>query len=303
MPRNPKTGDLMTKEELREINKKRFAEALESGSLYNTGPITEEGGTSFSPERWDEYFKKNPEEAPQGWTNQKDYQEKLETGEIDTTVESLADMDKMEVYDEDDNLIYADGKEITQDRGLGGDRDAEGNFKTYMRPIDIKDSEVTVKDEQVPTEDVLADIESRRTPEALAAAEDRKKDREKRMADVNAIDVDSEVAVEMAEEDMAKEIEKEDSFENWLDNFNSMSDEMFGSINPEDLTEYGENAVAAYNQIKGMAQGLDEEVGGMLTKGVDSDSKTDMMKSAMINAGLNEDQSASLLDKLKGICN
>jgi len=302
MPRNPKTGDLMTKEELRELNKKRFAEALESGSLYNTGPITEEGGTSFSPERWDEYFKKNPEEAPQGWTNQKDYQEKLEAGEIDTTVESLADMDKMEVYDEDDNLIYADGKEITQDRGLGGDRDADGNFKTYMRPIDIKDSEVTVKDEQVPTEDVLADIESRRTPEALAEAEARKKDREKRMADVNAIDVDSEVAVEMAEEDMAKEIEQEDSVENWTAHFKSMSEEMFNSIEPEDVASLTENGQKAYNELKGMRTPLDEEAGGMLTKGVDSDSKTDMMKSAMINAGLNEEQSANLLGKLKGIC-
>jgi len=37
-------------------------------------------------------------------------------------------------------------------------------------------------------------------------------------------------------------------------------------------------------------------------KPVDEDSKADMMKSAMINAGLDEAQSADLLGKLKGLC-
>ena len=79
MPRHT-DGSLMTKEQLKEENIKRFNEAIASGNLYNTGPKTEEGGTSFSPERWDIYFKSNPEDKPDGYTNQKS----CRTGSDDT---------------------------------------------------------------------------------------------------------------------------------------------------------------------------------------------------------------------------
>ena len=114
--------------------------------------------------------------------------------------------------------------------------------------------------------------------------------------DMDAGDVDAEVEAEMA-------IEEEDSVENWTTNFDSMSEDMFNSITAEDVAKLPKNAQTAFNQKKGMTQGLDEEVEGMLSqKPVDEASKTDMMKSAMINAGLDEAQSADLLGKLKGIC-
>lgn len=290
-------GSLLTAKQLKELNRQRFLQGVEAGTLYNIGPITDEGGTSFSTDRWADYFKKNPDEAPSNWTGDtKSYIEKPKTDQ-----EFLADMDNMEVYDDEGELIYADGKEVgEQDRGLTGDRLADGSLrpetKTSMRPIDIKDGEVTTKDEQVSTEDVMADIESRRTPEALLAAEARKEDRADRMKALDNQDVDAEVATEMA-------IEEEDSVENWMANFDSMSDEMFNSISAEDVADLSENAQAAFNQKKGMTQGLDEEVQGMLSQDPSDESKADMMKSAMINAGLDEAQSTALLGKLKGICN
>jgi len=290
-------GSLLTASQLKELNRQRFMEALASGDLYNTGPISD-GGTDFAPDRWAAYFESNPDEAPSDWTgDSKSYVEKPKTDQ-----EFLAEMDNMEVYDEDDNLIYADGQEVgPQDRGLTGNRDGDGSLrpetKTSMRPVDIKDGEITIKDEQVPTEEVMADIESRRTPEALAAAEDRAEDRAKRLKKLDMTDIDAEVEAEMA-------IEEEDSIDTWAANFDSMSDDMFNSIKPEDIAELSANAQAAFNQKKGMTQGLDEEVGGMLSqKPVDEESKNDMMKSAMINAGLDETQSTALLGKLKGLCN
>jgi hypothetical protein len=265
--------------------------------LYNTGPITDSGGTEFGTDRWASYFKSNPDEAPSDWTgDSKSYVEKPKTDQ-----EFLAEMDNMEVYDEDDNLIYADGQEVgPQDRGLTGNRDGYGSLrpetKTSMRPVDIKDGEITIKDEQVPTEEVMADIESRRTPEALAAAEDRAEDRAKRLKKLDMTDIDAEVEAEMA-------IEEEDSIDTWATNFDSMSADMFNSIKPEDIAELSANAQAAFNQKKGMTQGLDEEVDGMLSQKPSDASKTDMMKSAMLNAGLDETQSTALLGKLKGLCN
>ena len=291
-------GSLLTSKQLKELNRQRFIQAVDAGNLYNTGPITDTGGTEFGTDRWASYFKSNPDEAPSDWTgDSKSYVEKPKTDQ-----EFLAEMDNMEVYDEDDNLIYADGQEVgPQDRGLTGNRDGDGSLrpetKTSMRPVDIKDGEITIKDEQVPTEEVMADIESRRTPEALAAAEDRAEDRAKRLKKLDMTDIDAEVEAEMA-------IEEEDSIDTWAANFDSMSDDMFNSIKPEDIAELSANAQAAFNQKKGMTQGLDEEVGGMLSqKPVDEESKNDMMKSAMINAGLDESQSADLLGKLKGLCN
>ncbi len=289
-------GSLLTAKQLKELNRQRFLEGVGSGDLYSTGPITEEGGTSFSKDRWADYFKKNPEEAPSDWTGDSEsYMEKPKTDQ-----EFLAEMDKMEVYNEEGELIYADGKEVgEQDRGLAGERDSDGNLRpsteTFMRPIDIVDGEVTTKDEQVPTEDVMADIESRRTPEALAEAEARAEDRAERMEALDKQDIDAEVEAEMA-------IEEEDSIESWTVNFESMSEEMFDSINPKDVEELSANAQAAYGQIKGMRTSLDEEVGGMLTGAADEASKNDMMKSAMLNAGLDEAQSKDLMGKLKGLC-
>ena len=284
-------GSMLTERQLKELNRKRFTDAVAEGNLYNTGPIGEDGSTGFGEDRWASYFKSNPEEAPSDWTgDSKSYIEKAPTDQ-----EFLAQMDNMEVYDDEGELLYADGQEVGgegQDRGLEGSRDGDGSFKTYMKPIDIKDGEVTVSDEQVPTEDVMAGIEKRKAERPAKMA-----DIERRLAEVDAVDVDAEVAAEMA-------IEEEDSVENWTTSFESMSTEAFDAINPEDVKSLSENGQTAYNQIKGMNTPLDQEVTeGMLSgKPMDEDSKADMMKSAMINAGLDDTQSAELLGKLKGIC-
>ena len=284
-------GSMLTERQLKELNRKRFTDALEAGNLYNTGPITDSGATEFGTDRWASYFKKNPDEAPSDWTGDSEsYQEKAPTDQ-----EFLAQMDSMEVYDDEGELVYSEGKDVGgegQERGLEGSRDNEGSFKTYMKPIDIKDGEITVSDEQVPTEDVMAGIEKRKAERPAKMA-----DIERRLAEVDAVDVDAEVAAEMA-------IEEEDSVENWTTSFESMSAEAFDAINPEDVKSLSENGQAAYNQIKGMNTPLDQEVTeGMLSgKPMDEASKADMMKSAMINAGLDDTQSAELLGKLKGIC-
>ena len=295
-------GSLLTARQLKELNRKRFTDAVSAGNLYNTGPITDEGGTSFGEDRWAAYFKANPDEAPSDWTGDSEsYQEKAPTDQ-----EFLAQMDSREVYDEDGELVYVDGEDVepkVQGRGLNGSRDSDGTLRpdttTFMRPIDIKDGEVTTSDKQVPTEEVMAGIEERKKTRPA-----KMKDIADRLAAVDAIDIDAEVEAEMAQEEASADIEQEDSVESWKANFDSMSEEMFNSITAEDVADLPENAQTAFNEKKGMTQGLDEEVGGMLSqKPVDEDSKADMMKSAMINAGLDEDQSTDLLGKLKGICN
>ena len=285
-------GSMLTERQLKELNRKRFTDAVEAGNLYNTGPIGEDGSTGFGEDRWAAYFKSNPEEAPSDWTgDSKSYIEKAPTDQ-----EFLAQMDNMEVYDDEGELLYADGQEVGggegQDRNLNGDRDGDGSFKTYMRPVDIKDEVPTIIDEQIPTEEIRAGIDKRKAERPAKTAEI-----ERRKAEVNNVDIDAEVAAEMA-------IEEEDSVETWTTSFESMSPETFNEINPEDVKDLSENAQTAYNQIKGMNTDLDQEVGeGMLSgKPMDEASKSDMMKSAMINAGLDDAQSADLLGKLKGIC-
>ena len=96
-------GSMMTKEQLDQANLDRFNQAVADGNLYNTGPIGEEG-TSFSPERWDDYFKANPTVKPKDYTNQKDMQAKLDSGEgIDTDYqEFVVDEDAIDVRNEED---------------------------------------------------------------------------------------------------------------------------------------------------------------------------------------------------------
>jgi hypothetical protein len=292
-------GSLLTEKQLKELNRQRFIKAVDAGNLYNTGPITDEGGTSFGEDRWAAYFKANPEEAPSDWTgDSKSYVEKPKTDQ-----EFLAQMDNMEVYDEEDNLVYADGQEVVPSRGsdnsfLTADQaKAKAKSDISMRPVSIEnfeeeDETVVTSDEQVPAEEVRAGIADRRAG-ADARALDRASRLEKGLAEIEARDPNVEA-----------DIEQEDSVENWTAHFNSMSEDNFNSITAEDVASLTENAQTAFNEKKGMTQGLDEELGGMLSKKpVGEDSKADMMKSAMINAGLDEAQSASLLGKLKGICN
>jgi hypothetical protein len=97
-------GSMLTKEQLDQLNLDRYNQAIADGNLYNIGPIVDGGGTSFSPERWDDYFDKNPTVKPKNYTNQKDIQAKLDSGEtIDTdSQEFVVERDDVEVISEED---------------------------------------------------------------------------------------------------------------------------------------------------------------------------------------------------------
>lgn len=90
-------GSLLTASQLKELNKQRFMEALASGDLYNTGPISDEG-TGFAPDRWAAYFESNPDEAPSDWTgDSKSYVEKAPTSQ-----EFVVDKNDVDIRDEQD---------------------------------------------------------------------------------------------------------------------------------------------------------------------------------------------------------
>ena len=294
-------GSMLTERQLKELNRKRFTDAVEAGNLYNTGPITEDGGTGFGEDRWAAYFKSNPEEAPSDWTgDSKSYVEKAPTDQ-----EFLAQMDNMEVYDDDGKLIYADGEEVdgkSQARGLTGTRDGEGTLKT------VSDSEgvehpLTEKPigERIDIEGNVTDPTNKNDAQTEINKEGI---RDKYGKIVEDLRTEREGRASVRDADVEATIDQEDSVENWTTSFEAMSPEMFDAINPEDVKDLSENAQTAYNQIKGMNTDLDQEVTeGMLSgKPMDEASKSDMMKSAMINVGLDDTQSAELLDKLKGIC-
>ena len=97
-------GSMLTKEQLDQLNLDRFNQAVADGNLYNIGPIVDGGGTSFSPERWDDYFNKNPDVKPKNYTNQKDMQAKLDSGEtIDTDYqEFVVDRNEIDIRDQQD---------------------------------------------------------------------------------------------------------------------------------------------------------------------------------------------------------
>ena len=97
-------GSMLTKEQLDQLNLDRYNQAIADGNLYNIGPIVDGGGTSFSPERWDDYFAKNPTVKPKDYTNQKDIQAKLDSGETINTdsQEFVVERDDVEVISEED---------------------------------------------------------------------------------------------------------------------------------------------------------------------------------------------------------
>jgi hypothetical protein len=270
--RHPITGDNWTKAEEKAFNKKVFEdnldrfESMSPKELGNTGPQHPGMGTLFSPDRWQAYIDwlikagmeaeaKILEDAVVEKVEMKVLPKELYWDEDATEAEIEADI---QAYDEggpyvksnpDDALTIEwtddSGKTRTvgQRRGLTGNRDADGNLiqgpsdvssKTFSRPIDIEnfekdDESVTTSDKQIPTDDIIDAINARK-PELAARA----KDREERLKNLESI----------------VDIKDEDSVENWMDNFESMSDDMFESIKLEDLAQYGANAEDAYTEVK-----------------------------------------------------
>ena len=91
-------GSMMTESQLKELNRQRFLEAVSQGNLYNTGPMTNGGGTSFGEDRWAAYFEANPDEAPSDWTGDSEsYVEKASD-----TQEFVVDKNEIDIRDEED---------------------------------------------------------------------------------------------------------------------------------------------------------------------------------------------------------
>ena len=224
--------------------------------LGNTGPQHPGMGTLFSPDRWQAYIDwlrkagmeaeaKQLENAVVEKVETKILPKELYWDEDATDAEIEADV---KAYDEGGPYVESDPADALIDsrdkRGLTGNRDPEtGDFiqgpsdvssKTFSRPIDIEnfekdDESVTTSDKQIPTDDIIDAINARK-PELAARA----KDREERFKNLESI----------------VDIKDEDSVENWMDNFESMSDDMFESIKLEDLAQYGTNAEDAYTEVK-----------------------------------------------------
>jgi hypothetical protein len=144
-------GSMLTKEQLDQLNLDRYNQAVADGNLYNIGPIVDGGGTSFSPERWDDYFSKNPTVKPKDYTNQKDIQAKLDAGETINTdsQEFVVERDDVEVVSEEDmppsypkrgkdNSFMT--KEQAQSEQSDISKEAEDEIKTQA-PIDAIKSE------------------------------------------------------------------------------------------------------------------------------------------------------------------
>jgi len=136
-----KDGSLLTKEQLIKLNRQRFDEGVASGNLYNTGPITEEGGTEFGTDRWASYFEDNPEEAPNNWIVG---ETTSETYLDESTQEFIVDKDETKILDDKGEVIFQPSEGIDEGdrfiepeeyqadnatkRGLTGQRDSQGTL-------------------------------------------------------------------------------------------------------------------------------------------------------------------------------
>jgi hypothetical protein len=225
MPRDT-DGSLMTKEQLKEANIKRFNEALASGNLYNTGPISEEGGTSFSPERWDIYFKSNPEDKPEGYTNQKDIQKKMDAGE-DVTEE----------------LFGYEPLEVPEEFPIGTESDGERTYEYMGQQVDEDGNPIEETD--IPAESVQS--------------RNLKGNRDKN-GSLMAQEIAQDIATEkMIEADTYFEDNDFDiNVEGWVKQFKQLSEEDFRAINDRDLKELGENAIDAYYEVLDIHDAADD---------------------------------------------
>jgi hypothetical protein len=269
--RNPTTGDNWTKAEEEAFNKAEFEknlarfESMTPKELGNTGPSHEGMGTEFSPDRWQAYIDwlikagmeaeaKILENAIVEKVEMKVLPKELYWDEDATDAEIEADV---KAYDEGGPYVKSDPADALIDsrdkRGLTGNRDPEtgdlmqgpedARTDTFSRPIDIEnfekdDESVTTSDKQIPTDDIIEAINARK-PELA----ERAKDREERLKNLESI----------------VDIKDEDSVENWMENFESMSDDMFESIKFEDLSQYGANAEDAYTEVKLAKDKSDDE--------------------------------------------
>ena len=224
MPRHT-DGSLMTKEKEKEENIRRLHKAIALGNLMNTGPV-EDGRTSFSPNRWDSYFSKHPEEAPVGWTGQDDVQEKMDSG-VDVT-EELFGYELLETPETFPIGTESDGK-ITYEY-MGQQVDEDG------KPIEETDT---------PVESVQSrNLQGNRDKDGNL------------MAQEIAQDIETEKTIEA--DTYAGENEFDTTVEGWITEFKALSEEDFRAINNRDLKELGLNAIDAYYEVLDIHDAADD---------------------------------------------
>ena len=274
-------GSMLTKEQLDQLNLDRYNQAIADGNLYNIGPIVDGGGTSFSPERWDDYFNKNPDVKPKDYTNQKDIQAKLDSGETINTdsQEFVVERDDVEVLSEED--MSPSYPKRGKDNSFLTEEQAQSELSKEVE-ADIK-TQATVEAEQ----DVDDEFDSPVSEwiKEFSSMEDE---------EFNSVKMAIEQLPANAQEAYATVAEKRET---------EVTDKAFAEDIAKDDAEIArlDKEIQAYtdSDIE-----LDEDAGGMLTsKSMPDSSKTDMMKTVMADYGLDDAQSTEMLGKLKGLCN
>jgi len=280
-------GSLLTKEQLIKLNRQRFDEGVASGSLYNTGPITEEGGTEFGTDRWASYFEDNPEEAPNNWIVG---ETTSETYLDESTQEFIVDKDETKILDDKGEVIFQPSEGIDEGdrfiepeeyqadnatkRGLTGQRDSQGTLTITPLTRNEKGEKVNLEEF---TKEKNAVIRNK-----LEKVRGSIKDKKDKLAMMKATNIDAESEAEV-------DIEQEDSMENWMDNFESMSDEMFMAIDFKDLEKYGANAEDAYTEVKLAKDKADSEFTDAQMDAAESDREA-MEMGAELDAEIAQDQ-------------
>ena len=274
-------GSMLTKEQLDNLNLERYNQAVADGNLYNIGPIVDGGGTSFSPERWDDYFNKNPDVKPKDYTNQKDIQAKLDSGEtIDT--------------DSQEFVVERDDVEVISEEDMPPSYPKRGKDNSFMTEEQAQ-SEIS--------KDVTDEIKTQATVEAEQDVDD---------------EFDSPVS-EWIKEFSSMEDEEFNSVKMAIEQLPANAQEAYATVAEKRATEVTDKAFAEDiakddaeiarldKEIQAYTDSdieLDEDAGGMLTsKSMPDSSKTDMMKTVMADYGLDDAQSTEMLGKLKGLCN
>ena len=274
-------GSMLTKEQLDQLNLDRYNQAIADGNLYNIGPIVDGGGTSFSPERWDDYFNKNPDVKPKDYTNQKDIQAKLDSGEtIDT--------------DSQEFVVERDDVEVISEEDMPPSYPKRGKDNSFLTEEQAQ-SEIS--------KDVTDEIKTQATVEAEQDVDD---------------EFDSPVS-EWIKEFSSMEDEEFNSVKMAIEQLPANAQEAYATVAEKRETEVTDKAFAEDiakddaeiarldKEIQAYTDSdieLDEDAGGMLTsKSMPDSSKTDMMKTVMADYGLDDAQSTEMLGKLKGLCN
>jgi hypothetical protein len=252
--RHPKTGDFMTAEQRKKAEFEHNMELLRTilpEELNNTGPrnFLDSGdmSTGFGENRWQKYI---DELRSQGENEQAEEAQRI----IDSKKEASSTGQEWEEFTvkEDGTTVYDQdtGEQVypKQSRNLKGNRDPRtGDLLTVSdsegakHPLTGKPTAERLVDGVVTDPSNLNDAQSKINIDNIKEKygniiEGERKGRELRAEKRNA--------------DASTQIEQEDSVDNWMANFESMSDVQFESIVYEELAQYGENAQDAYTEIK-----------------------------------------------------